>query len=944
VWHRVNTRLGLTLVLATLALSGCGTPAPLAKDAQSLRQALVSGAPLDEQLEATAAGTPDAPRPVTELDLSRPADRAALLALSRLSVGDRLAVRHGAGAISVFVVDLRETSGDTLEVRGHLVNATDKAVVLGLGENGASGFFEMADGSVQALAYADAQQVSGLAGDDWLTDRLAPRALRARQPTPGEVAPVPGAMPVDIDLVALTGMQPGEATVMQFPGMGAARVTLERIDLGADSNTWVGHLADFGHDYPVLLTYSAEAIEGSALTPRGEVVLTDGHAYNPQLMGLVNAKLDGENCAFAHHIAESATAAATTTGNASAVPAAAAGTQATNSIDVLVYYSPDMETRYGSAAAVATRVDALFAAANQAYGAASLGYTLRRVGLKKVAVSETLANDSVLSRLQAGTGEFASMRSERDAAGADLVTMIRPLRAAQHGSCGVGYIGGYGGSDIRQYSDYMTSVVGDGSDRTGAAYYCDTMTLAHETGHNLGLMHDRATVASQGGGTGVKPYAFGYAVANTWGTIMSYTSPVQYRFSNPVDRTCPGNTACGVVSTATNSADNAQALGHSLPLVAAFRTGSSTATTQYTVSGLVTLDGKPISGVSLSASNAGVRCAASGSTGLYTCQAEKGLSFSLTPNLTLTGGGKPTWSPASASFSAIAANATAHFAGTSPKVTTFSISGKITLDGKAVAGSTPKVSGSGATCGASNSTGTYTCTANKGASFSLSPNVSAPAGYSVAWTPPSIAFSNLQAGSSTAHFSGKSTPIKYTVSGKIMLDGKAVAGSTPKISGSGVTCGASNSSGVYACSANAGASFTLSPNVSAKTGTRINWSPESLAITKLAAARSTAHFTGTSVSLSRSITGVVTVNVNGTSKALAGASLKASIAGVTCSLTGSTGAYSCSTTATSSFTLVPSYAKTGHTFKWLPLTVPASGNVKANFGGAVTCPASGCKL
>lgn len=53
-------------------------------------------------------------------------------------------------------------------------------------------------------------------------------------------------------------------------------------------------------------------------------------------------------------------------------------------------------------------------------------------------------------------------------------------------------------------------------------------------------MHDRATAASQGGG-GVKPCVYGYAVANTWSTITSHTSPVQYRFSNPGDRLCPGN-------------------------------------------------------------------------------------------------------------------------------------------------------------------------------------------------------------------------------------------------------------------------------------------------------------------------------------------------------------------------------------------------------------------
>jgi len=45
----------------------------------------------------------------------------------------------------------------------------------------------------------------------------------------------------------------------------------------------------------------------------------------------------------------------------------------------------------------------------------------------------------------------------------------------------------------------MMSVLSDGVDLDTGKYYCDQLVLAHETGHNLGLMHDRATVATQGG-------------------------------------------------------------------------------------------------------------------------------------------------------------------------------------------------------------------------------------------------------------------------------------------------------------------------------------------------------------------------------------------------------------------------------------------------------------
>lgn len=848
--------LRLYSLIIALAVTGCSTHIVLDTPRVDIQQALNRDTPLDGQLEPTASGTRKIPpaHPV-EIDLThRNVDAMTLRGLDRLETQDHVAVHIGPSKPSLYVIDSREEADAALNLRGHLLDDPDKRIILGIHDSGVSGFFELADGSTHALAYSDNEQVAGIAGDEWMTDRLPPKALRERAHEPNEVAPVKGSMPIDIDLTVLTQLNPGDQTVMQFPGMGSTRVTMDRIDLNDETTTWVGHLTDYGQTYPVLMTYSPEAIEGSALTPRGEVVLTGGHAYNPQLLGLVNAKIDGENCAAAPAIPETASAQSTTAAATTTPLASAASTSPANTIDVLVYYSPDMETVYGSATAVATRVDALFAAANQAYGAGNLGYMLRRVGLKKIAVSETLSNDSVLSRLQASTGEFSTIRADRDASGADLVTVIRPLRAAEHASCGVAYVGGYGSSDIRQYMEYMTSVVGDGNDRNGARYYCDTMTLAHETGHNLGLMHDRTTVASQGGGSGVKPYAFGFAVPHAWGTIMSYTSPVQYRFSNPNDRTCPGSQACGVDAGASNSADNVLALSYSLPWVSAFRAANTTVQTKVTVSGLVTLDGKPVAGVSLIPSNAGVTCTSSGSTGIYTCQAASGTTFNLTPNLSLANGSKPTWTPAAASFTALATNATANFNGVSPKVTSLSVTGKIILDGKAQINASIKVSGSGATCGTTNSTGAFTCTASKGASFSLTPNISAPAGYRIAWTPPSITFTNLQASSATANFSGASSK------------------------------------------------------------------------------------------LSRGITGVVSVLVNGARKPLSGASLKPSISGVSCGTTSSTGSYSCSTTAASSFTLVPSYAKPGYTFKWMPASIPGSGTIKADFIGSVTCPSTGCKL
>ncbi len=915
----------------------------------SILHALKHGGGLDDVMEATSSGKPDgisANAAIHLIDLTQPATPESFSGLKSLAKGDLISVQISAHDVARYVVDLRHESDDTTEIRGHLLSDETKLIVLGIKDNGATGFFELPDGRIHALSYAEGVQFAGQADKDWMRDKLAPQGMVERAPGKHEQPPLPGAMPVHVDLPILSAMTPGQEIAMQFPGIGVARVAMDRLDINPESTTWVGHLADFGDSYPVLVTYSADAIEGSALTPQGEVVLTNGYTYNPQLLGMVNAKIDGENCVMgiaAGSLNKTPAAAATSTTQGTTATASS-GTTAGNTLDVLVYYSPDMEVLYGSASAVTARVDALFAAANQAYNAANLGYNLRRVGLKKLNTSDTTSNDTALTNLQKGLGEFAGVAAERNSAGADLVTVIRPLRTAQHVSCGVAYVGGYGSSDINAYINHMVSVVSDGSDRNGTNTYCDTMTLAHETGHNLGLMHDRATVTSQGGGSGVKPYAFGYSFSKTWGTIMSYTSPVQYRFSDPDDTTCPGGQSCGIVATAANSADNVLALSHSLPLVAAFRasTQSPTASTLYTVSGIATLDGAAVAGVNLTPSISSASCTSSGSTGMYSCQAPAGSSFTLTPNLQLSNGGKVTWTPANASFSAIAANATANFTGKRDAVN-YTVSGKITLDGVAVSGATLKVTGTGASCGATNSTGSYTCNVASGSSISLAPNVTPKTGTTITWTPTSLAYTGVKANVSTANFTGKSvTTTPITVSGKIVLDARAVSGATLTVTGSGASCGATSSAGTFSCTVTAGASFTLSPNVTPKPGATISWTPTTLTYNKVSASIRTANFTGKTILPTRTINGTVTVVTNGLSKPVAGVTIKPSLTGVTCGKTTSAGSFSCSTTQTAAFSLQPSLVKTGYIFRWMSASVPASASGTVNFIGSVTCPKTGC--
>jgi hypothetical protein len=608
--------------------------------------------------------------------------------IARLTKGQILSVAIGGVGRFDYEIDFVRQTAELLEVGGHIAANRKQKLTLGIRAEGITGLVDI-PGMTYALGYGIGGQKVGRLNSKWMTQELAaePTGMQLREAKKDESAPAPGAEPAAIDLGALAAMRPGENTVMQLTGMGAVRVRLDAVQAGSGSSTWVGHLKDYGESYSVVLTYSPVATEGYIVTPNGSINLVsnaagDLYQFNPMAAGYRNGLAEGEACAkmpgaqpmaeaaHAHSGTASATATTTSAGVSSATPPVAKATAATGAtVDVLVLYTQGMVDAYGSVGKVATRIDQLVALSNQAYANGGLTHRMRLVGLEKVAVSDTTDNGAVLDQLQAGSGPFSGVGVRRTAVGADLVALVRPYYTA-HGSCGNGYVLGWGGGSIGSGSaGWAISVVSDGSDHNGSGWYCDQTTFTHELGHNMGLMHDRATVADQGGGTGAKPYAFGYVVANRWGTIMGYTSPVQLRFSNPNDYNCGSSERCGLPETDVASSDNVKALSLTMPQIAALQ--ATVAPTTYSVSGVVSINGTATSGITLSVSGvssssgtavaSSVACQASGSTGVYSCSAPAGYTFTLTPNSPANS--KVSWTPASATISAIGANQTANFTG-----------------------------------------------------------------------------------------------------------------------------------------------------------------------------------------------------------------------------------------------------------------------------------------
>ena len=165
------------------------------------------------------------------------------------------------------------------------------------------------------------------------------------------------------------------------------------------------------------------------------------------------------------------------------------------------------------------------------------------------------------------------LRAAREQYGADLVSLVRPLRAPQHQGCGIAWlIGGDLDTIDNSYAPFGYSVVSDGQDldeTDGNTYLCYVETLAHELGHNMGQAHNTQDASVPG----THSYSYGYREASTTGffTIMAYALdngsqfPIAY-FANPG----VNDAGTGRV-TGTANANNALSLNQTMPLVAQFR-------------------------------------------------------------------------------------------------------------------------------------------------------------------------------------------------------------------------------------------------------------------------------------------------------------------------------------------------------------------------------------
>ena len=377
-------------------------------------------------------------------------------------------------------------------------------------------------------------------------------------------------------------LRPGQASRLSLPSGAVYPAILERVQAHASgAATWIGRLDGSRDDHRVIVTRGAQGdVQGTIQTPEGVFLLrsvagkqvlidvrasgrrqpipTRDDALQPPQRGNL---LDGERL--------SSPSSDSPTAQAAPVKEAAVGN---STIDVMVLYTPELVTAYGSDSAARTRIDHLVAIANQAYVNSGVAMTLRLRLARLVSYPRTNDIDTALDNLTASENSglpshvtMSDVATWKQQFGADLVALVRPLDTQVNpNTCGLAWLVGAGGSDVANDRSWAYAVSNDGDDVRGSGVYCDDYTFTHELGHNMGSAHDPAHAGSQG----AYPYSYGHGADGVFGTIMSYIDPTVGKFSNP-GINCNGQ-PCGIA----DQRDNARSLNNTRTAVAWFTTAT----------------------------------------------------------------------------------------------------------------------------------------------------------------------------------------------------------------------------------------------------------------------------------------------------------------------------------------------------------------------------------
>jgi hypothetical protein len=239
-------------------------------------------------------------------------------------------------------------------------------------------------------------------------------------------------------------------------------------------------------------------------------------------------------------------------------------------VDVLGLFGDDLVAYRGSVSAAETEIVSMVAIASQAHLDSGSRVRFNVAATRRISFPADRYSGALLDDLYANQIAGLDVPGARDAAGADLVFILHNYVAGDP-ACGVTYLASMENrSNVDDELAYSVSGTG----------LCGPYTVAHELGHNLGAMHDRATSTVAGNVSyGAYSYSFGYKAcvgvgdeAEGFATIMAYQDSGDcYKerlgyFSTPSVQACFGM-ACGEV----DRADNVRGFNRIATAVAAYR-------------------------------------------------------------------------------------------------------------------------------------------------------------------------------------------------------------------------------------------------------------------------------------------------------------------------------------------------------------------------------------
>jgi hypothetical protein len=285
----------------------------------------------------------------------------------------------------------------------------------------------------------------------------------------------------------------------------------DRVERNASGSlTWIGHLDGVALS-SVLLVVRDDAVVAKVAFPGGVYVVDWGADGTQRIEQIDQSRIIEHETEMIEIEAVPETSAAGLGGVEVAADVAA---DDGSTMDVLVVYSPEARADAGGQAAIESLIELAVAESNVAYENSHIDQRIDLVHMYESPVAQlgdldsdgSHMDDNLVGLQAPSDGYLDGVHGVRDEYHADFVQLI-----VQEG-CGLAYT--QSSPQDSGFEDFAFSVV---STDCAASNY----SLAHEIGHNMGLLHDWYADDS----TAPHPWAHGFTnPTHSWRTVMAYNN------------------------------------------------------------------------------------------------------------------------------------------------------------------------------------------------------------------------------------------------------------------------------------------------------------------------------------------------------------------------------------------------------------------------------------